>query len=225
MTSIKLDERPTRGKRGWLAGQQGQTQWSSGEYPALEPGPVVRVNTREQAPLTPWLFKDGQRFRLATTRATLLTGDYSIAGLEAHVAIERKSLPDLISTLFGATTDSVGERDAHQDRFREELTRMRAYAFRMLLIEGSRADVWARRYRSSVEPIAVVNLVDGLMMDYGVNVVWAGNAEEAGRILGYLLLRLWEQTQPNSKAAKKASARGVAPHLPWCAGTTARGAS
>lgn len=225
MTSIKLHEGPTRGKGGWLAGQRGQTQWSSGAYPTLDPGPMVLVDTREQAPLTPWLIKNGRRFRLATTRATLETADYTIAGLEAHVAIERKSLPDLIFTLFGATTDSVGERDAHQDRFREELTRMRSHAFRMLLIEGSRADIWKRRYRSSVEPIEVMNLVDGLMMDYSVNVVWAGNATEAGRILGYLLLRLWGQAQPNSKAAKKASARGVRPHLPWCAGATPGSAS
>lgn len=185
--------------------------------PVLDPGPVAIVDTREQQPLTPWLIKSGARFRLATKRATLTTGDYSLVGLESHVAVERKSLGDLIGTLFGSTTDSVGERAGHQDRFRAELDRMRAYACRVLLIEGARADIWAHRYESTVEPMTVLNLVDALAIDYSVHVVWAGNATEAGRILGTMLARIWEQAS-GGPASRKALVRGIAAHLPWCSG-------
>ena len=47
------------------------------------------IDTREQAPL--------DLAPLATITGTLSTGDYSVKGLEAVVAIERKSLPDLSS--------------------------------------------------------------------------------------------------------------------------------
>lgn len=189
--------------------------WSAG-IPVLEGGPLILVDTREQLPLEPWVIKGAKRFLLRTKRATLATGDYSIEGLEQHVAIERKSLPDLIGTLFGSATDSVGDRAGHQDRFRAELERMRAFSFAMLLIEASRADVWAHRYQSAVQPLTVINLVDSLMVDFAFHAVWAGNAQEASRILGFLCLRTWEQATPGSAAARKAHERGIARWLPWC---------
>jgi ERCC4-type nuclease len=50
------------------------------------------IDSREQLPLdlTP----------LAMVAGTLVTGDYSVRGLEKHVAIERKSLNDLLALLW-----------------------------------------------------------------------------------------------------------------------------
>ena len=50
----------------------------------------IIIDTREQ---TPWSFPDG----VLIERGTLATGDYTLAGLENIVAVERKSLADFIS--------------------------------------------------------------------------------------------------------------------------------
>ena len=50
--------------------------------------PCVVIDTREQTPLP--------IRRLPSIRAGLLTGDYSVAGLECHFAVERKTIPDLV---------------------------------------------------------------------------------------------------------------------------------
>ena len=208
--------------------------------------PTILVDTREQTPLGPWLFEDesladvpdaepekplapwmlreGERLTLPTRIATLATGDYTIAGLEDHVRVERKSLGDMIGTLVGSKQNSVGERVGEQERFRAELHRMRAFPCRLLLIEAERRDVWEHRYRSRALPHAIMGLIDSLTLDYSLPVIWASDHEEAGRILGALLHRVWLQAKPGSEDAKKAVKRGIAEHLPWC-GTVAKAGS
>ncbi len=48
---------------------------------------TIIIDTREQVPLS---------FSLPTERGSLVTGDYSIAGLKRFIAIERKSPDDLV---------------------------------------------------------------------------------------------------------------------------------
>ena len=50
----------------------------------------IIIDTREQAPFT---FRH-ERMGATTEPGTLAVGDYSLAGLEDRVAVERKSLPD-----------------------------------------------------------------------------------------------------------------------------------
>jgi uncharacterized protein (DUF433 family) len=50
---------------------------------------IAVIDTREQGPLN--------LSPLRTVRRTLLTGDYSVRGLESVVAVERKSLADLVA--------------------------------------------------------------------------------------------------------------------------------
>ena len=58
----------------------------------LHPEQVVAiVDTREQRPLN--------LAPLRTEAGTLVTGDYSVKGLVEVVAIERKSLPDLLACI------------------------------------------------------------------------------------------------------------------------------
>lgn len=81
---------------------------------------TIIQDTREQAP---WGFAGipcGSRhpdktWAVTTRRQGLATGDYSIAGWEKLVCIERKSLPDLYH--------SIG---AERDRFEREFLRMQA---------------------------------------------------------------------------------------------------
>jgi ERCC4-type nuclease len=79
--------------------------------------PTIIIDTREQEPLA---FAN-----LPAEVGTLTTGDYSVKHLERLVAVERKSLTDLLMCV-------TGERD----RLERELQRLMAYRFRLLVIEA-----------------------------------------------------------------------------------------
>jgi DNA excision repair protein ERCC-4 len=74
------------------------------------------VDTREQTPLN--------LFPMTEIRAGLQTGDYSLAGLERLIAVERKSPSDFLGC--------VGQ---DRERFDRELERIVAYRYRALVIE------------------------------------------------------------------------------------------
>ena len=96
----------------------------------LEPEQVTAViDTREQTPLdlTP----------LRMTTGTLTTGDYSVLGLELVVAIERKSLSDLLCC--------VGRE---RDRFDREVMRLLAYPVRCLVVEATWPEIEQGEWRS-----------------------------------------------------------------------------
>ena len=76
------------------------------------------IDRREQQPL--------ELAPLRARRGTLTTGDYSLAGLEHIVAVERKSLADLVACCGGARA-----------RFEREVQRLLAYPARALVVESS----------------------------------------------------------------------------------------
>lgn len=91
----------------------------------------VVIDTREQAPFTFQGIKgDSSRKNLPivvrTRSATLQTGDYSITGHENRLAIERKSLEDLYSTLSSG-----------RERFERELYRLNSMpGFSAVVVEA-----------------------------------------------------------------------------------------
>ena len=87
--------------------------------------PVIVVDSREQTPL---VFT-----RLQAIPGTLYAGDYSVCGLEASFAVERKSIDDLANCCMGA----------NRERFERELHRLRGYRFKRLLVVGTREDIAA----------------------------------------------------------------------------------
>lgn len=112
--------------------------------------PDVGAGDREEALFIPRVYRPaakgqpGAYVPVEIQRVTLATGDYSLPGMEDVVAIERKTCQDLIGTLLGGRRDSVGEYAANADRFRDELTRMRAMpagSFRCVVVECSRDDI------------------------------------------------------------------------------------
>lgn len=142
-----------------------------------DPRPTILVDTREQAPLR---FSD----RVEVQRATLSTGDYSIAGASDLVAIERKSLADLLGC--------VG-RD--RERFMDQCRRLRDYEHRALVVEAGTLDVEAHlathvRHRGTLRPAHVFGTAVALLTDYDVPVVWAGNARLAADFTERFLLRV-----------------------------------
>lgn len=137
--------------------------------------PTVIIDTREQAPL---------KFSCAVhvQVATLETGDYSVAGFTDRVAIERKSLADLVQC--------VGP---DRERFLDCCRRMRNYELRAVVVEASLADVLAHVYRSQTRPQSVIGTTIAILADYGVPTLWAGDAANAANIVERLLTRIWRK--------------------------------
>jgi len=134
----------------------------------LKPESVVAViDTREQIPL--------DLSPLQIMYGTLATGDYSLAGYEDDVAIERKSLPDLLGC--------VG---VDRERFDREIQRMRGYSTRALIVEATWRQIRAGGWRSRVTPAAVEGSLRGWEAK-GIPVVLTGNHKEAGRHVARML--------------------------------------
>ena len=126
--------------------------------------PAIVIDSREQAPL---------RFAgLPSVTAGLVTGDYSIAGLEDHFAVERKSIADLVGSVIQC-----------RERFERELCRMRGHEFRRLLIIGTRADIEEGRCVSKTLPKAVMASVDVFEVRYQLPVVWEPSETAAAALI------------------------------------------
>ncbi len=128
---------------------------------------VALIDSREQMPL--------DLAPLRTTSATLPTGDYSVRGLEHVVAVERKSLSDLLAC--------VGRE---RERFDREVQRLLACPTRALVVEASWAILEAGEWRSEVTPQAAVGSCLGWVAS-GLPVLMAGDHERAGRLVARIL--------------------------------------
>ena len=127
--------------------------------------PTIIVDTRETQPL---VFT-----RLESRRGTLLTGDYSIAGLENLFSIERKTIGDLVACC-------VGENRA---RFERELHRLRGFRFKRLLIIGTEEQILRGNFQSNIKPKAVLATLTAFEIRYDVPTVFCETPEKAGRLI------------------------------------------
>jgi len=128
---------------------------------------TVVIDTREQKP--------ANVAPLKSVRGTLVTGDYSIRGLEDHIAIERKSLQDLVAC--------VGRE---RERFDRMVHRLQAYETKALVVEASWEDLKRGDWRGRINSAQVCGSVLGWMAG-GVPVIMAGNAELAGDAIARIL--------------------------------------
>lgn len=122
------------------------------------------IDSREQLPL--------DLSPMKSVRGTLPTADYSIQGLEHVVAVERKSLNDLLGC--------IGQE---RERFERELVRLLAYPARALVVEASWEDIEKGGWRQRVEPRAAMGSLIGWLAQ-GVPIVMAGNREYAQKFIG-----------------------------------------
>jgi DNA excision repair protein ERCC-4 len=132
---------------------------SLGELAGTEP--VIVIDRREQLPLT--------FGRLQSVPGTLMTGDYSVRGLEELFAVERKSIADTVAGCIGE----------NRERFARELHRLRGYRFKRLLIVGTEAQILAGQYHSSINPKAVLATLSAFEIRYEVPVVFRETPELA----------------------------------------------
>lgn len=132
---------------------------------------TVIIDSREQEPY-------GFNPRLITpVRAALPAGDYSVAGLEQSVAVERKTLEDFVGTVTRA-----------RDRFYRELERFQSYARACVVVEADLEDVLAGRYRGGAHPHSILGSALAIAVDFGIPVFFCSNRQVACRFVeGYLL--------------------------------------
>ena len=117
--------------------------------------PTIIIDSREQRA---WKFEN-----LPSESGTLGTGDYSIGGLTHLIAVERKSLPDLLAC--------VGRE---RDRFKRELQRLRGYRFRCLVVEANYADLERGEWRSKIQPASILGSLAAWMAQFGLPVMLVG---------------------------------------------------
>ena len=95
----------------------------------------------------------------------LPTGDYSLAGFEDRIAVERKSLDDLVGCLM----------NDQRERFERELTRARPYDLFCVVVEASMEEIRNHSYRSLMKPRAVLQSIAAFQVRYRVPFAFCGN--------------------------------------------------
>lgn len=139
----------------------------------------IITDSREQLPY---------QFETPYERGTLQVGDYSICGLETHVAIERKTLDDLIGCL---TTG--------RERFERELHRGRALDYFCLVIEASLSDLANGRYRSKMLPKSAIQSLMAFSVRYRLPVFFCETREYGQRVTESLLLKYAREIEKKQK--------------------------
>jgi len=135
-------------------------------------GPAtVVIDTREQEP-----YSFDPRLATAVRRA-LPAGDYSVDGLEACVAVERKTLDDFVSTVIH-----------NRARFREELRKLAGYRAACVVVEAGLIDVLQKRYRGDAHPNAVLGNALSLILDYRVPVFFCTTRQASCQFVQAYLL-------------------------------------
>lgn len=150
-----------------------------GRYPKeLKPEHIIAIrDSREQKPL--------DLAPLKVRAGTLQTGDYSVAGLEHVIAIERKELSDLIQCVT-----------RERERFEKEMQRLLAYPCRAIVVEADWSTIELKQYRSQAHP----NSVMGSLMSWiaqGVPIIMIGDRARANvwvaRLLFLAAKRRWAE--------------------------------
>lgn len=146
--------------------------------------PIV-IDTREQTPLDFSPFPD-----VRTVRAKLWPGDYSLQAATRMVAIERKSVSDLIGTMKDGY---AGFTATSPKRFDCELTALGSYPRRggraFVLVEPdvgtqtAEEQIRAGNYRAMIPPEKVLAFIQTIRDRWLVEVVLAESREHAAEFV------------------------------------------
>ena len=124
----------------------------------------------------------------------LPTGDYSLVGLEDKIAIERKSLSDLVGCLTGS--DRI--------RFERELLRAKGLDYFSVIVEAGFTELTAKQYRSAMNPHAAAQSILAFQVRYGVPFIWAGSRPAAEYTVYWLLSKFLREAEVRFKEIIKA---------------------
>lgn len=143
----------------------------------------ILIDTREQLPY---------QFETPSEVGTVPVGDYSVAGLEGCISVERKSLDDLVSCLT-----------AGRERFERELHKGRALEYFCLVIEASLSDLINGRYRSDMNPKSAIQSLLAFSVRYRLPVFFCENRKYGARITESLLLKYGREIEKRHKAIEE----------------------
>ncbi len=129
----------------------------------------IIIDSREQLPYS---------FTVPTRTATLATGDYSIAGAENLIAVERKTAGDLVGCLT-----------RHRDRFERELHRGMALQYFALVVESSLMSLSNGQYMSLMKPKAAIQSLLTFSVRYDLPIFFAENRDFGQRLTESLLVK------------------------------------
>lgn len=131
---------------------------------------IIVIDTREK---DEYSFED-----IVTIKQKLDTGDYSVAGFEDRIAIERKNIDDFVNTVI-----------YQKERFHEELCALARMDFAAIVVEASLTDVLDHRYKSGVRPVSVIGAAVAIMVEYRVPIIFCGNRQLACHVTHAILQR------------------------------------
>ena len=129
---------------------------------------TILIDTREKTPL---IFGD-----IPLEYTALAAGDYSLKSFSDLIAIERKSLPDLVQC--------VGKE---RTRFTACLMRLSAYKCKAVIVEATLNDIFLGDWRGEVKSSQVLGSISSWQARFGVPFIYAGNpilaADECKRLM------------------------------------------
>lgn len=133
---------------------------------------IILIDTREQCPPplpTGFVYE----------RATIREGDYTTPKLVDVARIERKSPLDLVGTLTHG-----------RERFEREADRLRAFAFRCVVVEASARDV---SKLGRIHPNALIGSLCSLHARWGLPILFLESPDAVGKYIAGVLRRLEEE--------------------------------
>lgn len=145
----------------------------------------IVIDTREQTPL---VFPAEEA---VTELGTLKFGDYSLAGMTDWIAIERKSLPDLVGC--------VGRE---RDRFEKEVIALRGFMYKAVVVEADLPKIEAGKWRGDILPQHVLGTIASWRIKYKIDFIYANSPELASREVLRLLRKFRDYVEDFDKRLK-----------------------
>jgi len=133
-------------------------------------------------------------------------GDYSIIGYERRVAVERKSISDLQSTILGFG-------DGHRARFESELMNLSSLDGNgLVVVEGTYVDVLTKapeygKKSKSANAKTLSRSILAYMADYNVAWQFSGDRQVAEYDTFHWLKRFWEHDTERERRATREKER------------------
>lgn len=147
----------------------------------------IIIDTREQKPYT------FSKHLAEVERGGLPAGDYSLSGFQDRIAVERKSLDDLIGCLTGG----------NRERFERELARAGSYERFAVVVESSTEDVARGRYRSEMKPHSVFQSITAFYIRYNIPFLFCGSREGSEYMTYSILEKYAYEIEKRFKALRK----------------------
>ncbi len=135
--------------------------------------PVIVVDSREHHPYA---------FQVESVCRALPAGDYSLEGMEAKVAVERKSLDDFVSTVTHGRT-----------RFKKELAKLCKYEAACVVVEGGLQHIVQGNFTGRAHPNAILGSVISIIIDFRVPVYFCNNRQIACWFTEHFLMQFYKR--------------------------------